>query len=104
MVRPVLPPPLRALEELATNLRWSWHPDTRDLFEELDPTGWEASGRDANRLLGALTPQRLTALAGDKRFLKQLAMAHGDLEDYLTGDRWYQSLGDDVPRQIAYFS
>ena len=26
------------------------------------------------------------------------------LQEYLTGDRWYQSLGDDAPTSIAYFS
>ena len=43
-------------------------------------------------------------LAADRRFIKRLKLAHGDLEDYLTGDRWYQTLGPDAPRQIAYFS
>ena len=43
-------------------------------------------------------------LAADRRFIQRLRLAHGDLEDYLTGDRWYQTLGPDAPRQIAYFS
>ena len=28
--------------------------------------------------------------------------ARADLEDYLTGDRWYQSLGEQAPRAVAY--
>ncbi|MGI8699799.1 MAG: alpha-glucan family phosphorylase [Nocardioidaceae bacterium] len=103
-VQPVLPEPLRPLEDLAANLRWSWHPETQDLFQSLDSRAWESSGHDPIRFLGALSPSRLPALARDKRFIKQLNMASADLEDYLTGDRWYQSLGDAVPRQIAYFS
>ena len=31
-VRTVLPEPIAALGDLASNLRWSWHPPTRDLF------------------------------------------------------------------------
>ena len=31
-VRPVLPPKLAALGDLALNLRWSWHPETQDVF------------------------------------------------------------------------
>ncbi|WP_174412602.1 DUF3417 domain-containing protein, partial [Nocardia tenerifensis] len=31
-VRAHLPERLAALGELATNLRWSWHPPTQDLF------------------------------------------------------------------------
>ena len=39
-VRTVLPEPLAALGDLASNLRWSWHPPTRDLFAALDPQRW----------------------------------------------------------------
>ena len=35
-VRPVLPEALAALDELAANLRWSWHQPTIDLFREVD--------------------------------------------------------------------
>jgi glycogen phosphorylase len=103
-VRPVLPESLRPLEELATNLRWSWHPETQDVFESADPKAWATSGHDPVRFLGAISPDRLNALGKDKRFIKSLQLAHADLEDYLTGDRWYQSLGPEVPRQIGYFS
>ena len=103
-VRPVLPESLLPLEELATNLRWSWHPETQDLFEAVDAVGWESSGHDPVRFLGTISPERLRSLALDRRFIKRLRLAHGDLEEYLTGDRWYQTLGPDAPRQIAYFS
>jgi len=103
-VRPVLPDSLRPLEELATNLRWSWHHETQDLFVTVDAQAWRASNHDPVRFLGSVSPQRLTSLSKDKRFLKQLEIVRADLEDYLTGDRWYQSLGSEVPQQIAYFS
>jgi starch phosphorylase len=103
-VRPVLPEPLLALGELAINLRWSWHVGTQELFKAVDPVRWEASGHDPIRLLGALEPDRLTTLSGDRRFLRQLAAASEDLHEYLSGPRWYQGLGDDVPARIAYFS
>ncbi len=103
-VRPVLPDSLRPLEELATNLRWSWHPETQDLFVTVDAQAWRASNHDPVRFLGTVSTQRLTALSKDKRFLKQLEIVRADLEDYVTGERWYQSLGPEVPQQIAYFS
>jgi starch phosphorylase len=103
-VRPVLPESLRPLVDLATNLRWSWHTETQDLFESVDAHAWEMSGRDPVRLLGVVSPNRLQALASDRRFIQRLRMAHADLEDYTTGDRWYQTLGREVPRQVAYFS
>mgnify|MGYP000218066682 CR=1 FL=1 len=50
-VRPVLPPALAALNDLALNLRWSWHPPTQDVFSAVDPDLWEETGRDPVRLL-----------------------------------------------------
>jgi len=102
-VRTVLPTPLAALEELSTNLRWSWHQPSRDLFASIDERVWSQVGQDPVALLGAVTPERLSALAADQEFLGRMGAAAEDLHAYLTGDRWYQSL-DGAPRAIAYFS
>ena len=104
-VRPVLPEPLRLLGDLATNLRWSWHPETQDVFAAIDDELWTASGRDPVKTLGAVSTARLEELAADKRFLRRLELAHADLEQYLTGERWFQKkAGADAPKAIAYFS
>ncbi|MGW1803728.1 glycosyltransferase family 1 protein [Streptomyces sp. NPDC002078] len=103
-VRPVLPEPLRPLSDLARNLRWSWHAETRDLFQSVDPEAWAAAGGDPVRILGRVRPARLTELAGDRRFLRRLSAVADDLDDYLTGDRWYQTQADGMPAAIAYFS
>jgi starch phosphorylase len=103
-VRPVLPEPLQDLSVLANNLRWSWHPETQDLFAAIDAEVWEASGHDPVRLLGSVSTRRLQQLAADDAFLDRLRTASADLEGYLSGDRWYQHLGDLAPRSVAYFS
>ncbi|MGW2364219.1 alpha-glucan family phosphorylase [Streptomyces sp. NPDC001667] len=103
-VRPVLPEPLRPLSELARNLRWSWHPETRELFQSVDPEGWRAAGGDPLRLLGTVSADRLAALAEDRRFRRRLAAASDDLHDYLTGRRWYQEQPEGLPSAVAYFS
>ncbi len=103
-VRTVLPAPIAALGDLASNLRWSWHPPTCDLFASLDPQRWEASRQDPVALLGALSPDELDALASDPQFVTRVAAAADDLQTYLTEPRWYQHLGDEVPSSIAYFS
>jgi glycogen phosphorylase len=104
-VRPVLPGPLAALADLAGNLRWSWHPPTQDVFQAVDPEVWDSVGHDPVRLLGAVGRPRLDQLADDQEFLTRLDNARADLEDYLTGDRWYQRQeAGDVPRAIGYFS
>jgi starch phosphorylase len=93
------------------NLRWSWHPQSLDLFRSVDPATWAAVGQDPVRLLGEVSPERLAELAADQAFLGQLAAAHADLQSYLTTPRWYQGLSEgsaepaaSVPASIAYFS
>ncbi|MEW2551499.1 alpha-glucan family phosphorylase [Streptomyces zhihengii] len=109
-VRPVLPEPLRPLSALARNLRWSWHTETQELFRSVDPEGWQTAGGDPVRLLGGVSAARMAELAKDRRFLRRLAAAADDLDDYLHGRRWYQSAGGggedapEFPAAIAYFS
>ncbi|MBW5482515.1 alpha-glucan family phosphorylase [Streptomyces bambusae] len=107
-VRPVLPGPLLPLADLARNLRWSWHVETRELFQSVDPEGWQAAGGDPVRLLGSVSAARLEELSADRRFLRRLAAAAADLDDYLNGDRWYQARARTAPAPppagIAYFS
>ncbi|SDT59687.1 starch phosphorylase [Streptomyces sp. TLI_053] len=107
-VRTVLPEQLQPLHELALNLRWSWHPETRDLFRSVDPDVWAATGEDPVRLLGEVPAARLAALAADRRFLRRLGDLADDLREYLAGPRWYQTAGQQAaappPAAIAYFS
>lgn len=103
-VRPVLPPSLRPLSELARNLRWSWHTETRELFHALDPDGRQRPGTDPVQLLGTVTAERLAELAADRRFLRRLTACADDLQDYLAGRRWYQSVDGALPEAVAYFS
>jgi starch phosphorylase len=106
-VRTVLPGPIAPLAELAANLRWSWHPPTRDLFASISPERWESSRRDPIALLGAFSPEELDAFADDAQFVARVESAAADLSAYLTEPRWYQTLGPTVgapPAAIAYFS
>ncbi|RBQ13838.1 DUF3417 domain-containing protein [Spongiactinospora rosea] len=102
-VRTVLPRELAALGELVHNLRWSWHPETLDLFADVDPDTWERVGGDPVALLGAVEAGRLQQLTRDRRFLRRLADAADDLREYMTAPRWYQNIPR-APSAIAYFS
>jgi len=103
-VRAVVPPSLSALEQLAGNLRWSWHEPTRRLFEHIDPEGWRLSRRDPVAFLGEIDPARLSELAENGDYVAWAERERADLNAYLSEPRWYQSLGAAVPRAIAYFS
>ncbi len=99
----VLPEALTSLEELATNLRWSWHHPTRQLFASIEPAVWDEIGHDPVGLLGAVEPARLQELASDQGFVDRANSLRDDLHAYLHNPRWYQSLTD-APESIAYFS
>ncbi len=109
-VRTVLPQPLAALGDLASNLRWSWHGPTRDLFAGLDPQAWERVGHDPVALLGDLSTTRLAELAGDPSFVARVDLAAADLARYLSEPRWFQqqqltqTTPGQLPTAIAYFS
>jgi starch phosphorylase len=102
-VRTVLPEALAALDELSTNLRWSWHEPTQRLFNSVDPGLWDETGHDPIALLGAVHPERLNELAADAAFTSTANELLADLHDYLEKPRWYQGL-DDAPSSIGYFS
>ncbi|MGY1747311.1 alpha-glucan family phosphorylase [Blastococcus sp. SYSU D00695] len=103
-VRASLPEELVPLAQLVMNLRWSWHPDTRDLFEALDPDLWRTCGGDPVKVLGEVSAERLATLAKDRRFVRRMQDVVEDLGEYLSAPHWYQSLGADAPASIAYFS
>ncbi|MGH3888389.1 MAG: alpha-glucan family phosphorylase, partial [Pseudonocardiaceae bacterium] len=106
-VRAQLPGTLAPLEMLATNLRWTWHPPTQDLFASLDERTWDAVGGDPVRLLGEIPTERLTALAADETVVDSTRLLAEDLRRYLDEPRWYQQRQKDLPAlplSIAYFS
>src|SRR5215831_9720773 len=87
-IHPVLPAGLDPLRSLMLNLRWSWHPGTRELFASIDPPSRELAEQDPVTLLSRVPQERLARLAADADFLSRLAAASEDLHDYLTGPRW----------------
>ncbi|MGH3870206.1 MAG: alpha-glucan family phosphorylase [Pseudonocardiaceae bacterium] len=106
-VRAQLPRPLAPLAVLATNLRWTWHPPTQDLFASLDEPTWDAVGGDPVRLLGEIPTQRLTALAEDEPVVNRTQAMAEDLRRYLDEPRWYQQRRQDLPAlpsAVGYFS
>ena len=103
----MLPEALRPLGDLARNLRWSWHPDTQEVFRAVDPDLWMSTGGDPLQMLFQVSPERLDVLARDRRFVRNLELVRNDLTEYLTGERWYQTWAANnaqAPEAIGYFS
>jgi len=107
-VRTVLPESISALGELASNLRWSWHSPTQDLFSEIDPKRWVTVGKDPTAMLSALSAGELQGLASNEIFVAKVHGAIQNLATYLSEPRWYQAWAAEVeggaPAAIAYFS
>jgi len=106
-VRTHLPAELAPLDELAHNLRWSWHTPTRELFASIDPELWREVRQDPVRLVGALSVERLDELAADSAFVDRVRAAAADLRAYVTEPRWYQhqrAEHPELPEAVAYFS
>lgn len=98
-VRAHLPERLAALGDLSTNLRWSWHAPTQDVFAALDPVRWAQAGHDPVRMLPEVPAGRLAELADDAGYCALLDTAAADLRDYL------ERPGPDFGvRGVAYFS
>jgi starch phosphorylase len=81
------------LEQLAYNMRWSWDPATRDLFQALAPEPWGRTHNPIAVLKSAVNdPDRLAEHA------ESIVERHGDLDQYLS----HEPSLDGVPR-IGYF-
>ncbi|MGQ0813004.1 MAG: alpha-glucan family phosphorylase [Gemmatimonadota bacterium] len=100
-----LPHQLSELSFLARNLRWSWHAETRALFERLDPALWAAARHNPVLLLERIDPICLQIVANDDRYVSSVQQCATDLREYLTTDHtWYRTSTPNNGLQIAYFS
>jgi starch phosphorylase len=96
-VVPRVPASIAALEDLAHNLRWTWHPPTVELFQHVDPARWVGSNRNPVAMLRTTDQAQLDACAADDDFRAGLASVTAELAEYLSG----KPAGEP---SIAYFS
>ncbi|MDQ3855102.1 MAG: alpha-glucan family phosphorylase [Chloroflexota bacterium] len=101
-----LPAQLARLADLAYNLRWTWDPPTRRLFQLLGQEQWEASGRNPVRLLQTLGSTRLREMSEDRGFLERLDEVVAELDHYMAAEStWFKKVAPEAAdRLIAYFS
>jgi len=99
-----LPPALAPLMELALDLRWNWNHAAIDLWRQIDPPLWEASGNPV-LILETVSHARLQALAGDSEFTAQLRELADTRHSYLERPTWMaQAHARDGLEGVAYFS
>ena len=67
-----LPDPLAPLATIAYNLRWSWVPGGRELFESIAPHRFERSGHNPVRMLQETSSATLEEAAADEDVLRRM--------------------------------
>lgn len=98
MVVKNIPKEIAALEELAHNMWWVWHPAAGELFESIDPKLWRECEENPIDLLDKISYKRLQALASDAEFLGRLRSVKQSFDDYMGAKR------EKTGAQIAYLS
>ncbi|ARV57481.1 alpha-glucan phosphorylase [Nostocales cyanobacterium HT-58-2] len=101
-----LPFPLKRLAELAYNYWWSWTNDRISLFQTIDPQEWERCGHNPVEILQSATYERLTHLAEDPFYLKQLGALVREFDEYITTkNTWVNRVAPQITHEhpIAYF-
>lgn len=99
---PSLPEALRGLDELASNLYWTWRPDAQDLFQRIDPALWKA-GAGPIRVLRETS--RLEAFASEARNVSDAQEVIASFQRYMreVGPEWPPASRISPDRPIAYF-
>lgn len=103
---PPFPERIKDLGELASDLWWSWHNRSRDLFRRLDYALWRMTAHNPVHMLRLISRERLEEVATDRTFLA----VYDDMVRALRSARqardawWPQTFGENGHKVIAYFS
>ncbi|HNW43975.1 MAG TPA: alpha-glucan family phosphorylase [Elusimicrobiales bacterium] len=106
-VIPNLPENLKALDELSTNMWFTWNWDAIMMFVGINEELWHRSHRNPKWILGTLPPERLEELSRDQNFLGKLGEIQNKFESYIAyKDTWFAKnrQEQDKDMQVAYFS
>jgi starch phosphorylase len=96
----------RKLRDLAQNLWWSWQPEIRYIFRELDPELWRTTHHNPVALLNRLEEGEIAHRVADLEIQTRIDQAHRRLRTYLQeGGAWGRTHGGPLlAHPVAYFS
>ena len=103
---PPLPPRIARLDDLATDLWWSWHPDARDVFRRLDYGLWRSTAHNPVRMLRLISGATLDAASADAASLAQYDRVLDALDAARAAQNtwWARQHPELAGQSIAYFS
>jgi len=82
-----LPPKLKHLEALTTNLWWCWNQEAIDLFTNINPVLWQASKGNPIAMLDSISLNRYRELEKDPAFLENLEAVYHKFTTYMDGKK-----------------
>jgi starch phosphorylase len=106
-VIPDLPDNLKPLEELATNMWFTWNWEAIMMFVSIDEEMWHKSHRNPKWILGTLSHEKIEKLSKDENFLKVLWEVKKKYDDYMNfKDTWFNRNKTEKENNmlVAYFS
>ncbi|HEV7667827.1 MAG TPA: alpha-glucan family phosphorylase [Thermoanaerobaculia bacterium] len=97
---------MRKLHELAQNLWWSWRPEIRSIFRELDPEAWTAVYHNPVAMLHRLDDASVARRVSSLEMQTRIDQAHRRLGEYLRGGDGWGAIHASalLARPVAYFS
>ncbi len=101
-----IPARIGRLNELATNLWWSWHDEARDLFRVLDHPAWRLSEHNPVKVLREISADKLQKASEDPDFLLHYdaVMAAFDREIPASSSWFAHRNGGTLSGPVAFFS
>lgn len=101
-----IPPHLAGLVELAGNLWWSWHPEARILFKQLNQLAWKASIHNPVRMLRDLPQEYFLAAGKNEEYMRRYGIILNRFRRYMnTRTGWFhEQYPGNRALTIAYFS
>jgi starch phosphorylase len=100
-----LPERLQPLKQLASNYRWTWDHESRNIFRFINKNLWHELQHNPELFLNRLPQERLDQLAADEAFIQRLNRAAASLDAYLTSPTWFERTYPELAGKatIAYF-
>ena len=91
---------------LASNLWWSWTPEVKSIFRDLDPVRWRQVDHNPIILLREFTPERLDQRASEMVLYSRINHAYRRLTEYIANKQVWGSTNAGVlgAKPVAYFS
>jgi glycogen phosphorylase len=102
-VLPNLPAAIKRLDELAHNLYWTWSPEARELFRELDKELFESSGNNPVTLLRDIPQGRLEQVTQDPTYLTNYQSVMAAFDAYQQRTAWFGNSYQGKNHVYAYF-